>query len=216
MSRYIGPACRLCRREGMKLFLKGIKCTTPKCPVTRRNYPPGQHGGGGMRGGQGRRVRVSDYGLQLREKQKLKRTYGLLERPFRHAFEIASRSKGVTGETLLQILERRLDNVIYRLGFAFSRKHARQVVRHGFVRVNDRKVDLPSYLIRQGDRIEIRGREETLKRMSEAREMVKDREVPVWVQADPKQLKAVCLRLPEKADLQIPVKEQLIVELYSK
>ena len=212
MSRYIGPSCRLCRREGMKLFLKGNKCATPKCPVTKRNYFPGQHGG--AQGG--RRVKVSDYGLQLREKQKLKRTYGLLERPFRHAFEIASRSKGVTGETLLQILERRLDNVVYRLGFAFSRKHARQVVRHGFVRVNDRKVDLPSYLIRQGDRLEIRGKEEVLKKFTEVREMVKDREIPVWVQADPKQLKGICVRLPQKADLQMPVKEQLIVELYSK
>ena len=210
MSRYLGPSCRLCRREGMKLFLKGIKCTTPKCPVTKRNYFPGQHGGGT------RRVKVSDYGLQLREKQKLKRTYNLLERPFRHAFEIASRSKGVTGETLLQILERRLDNVVYRLGFAHSRKHARQVVRHGFVRVNDRKVDLPAYLIRQGDRIEIHGREEVLQKFSEVRETVKDREVPAWIQADPKQLKGVCLRLPEKSDLQMPVKEQLIVELYSK
>ncbi len=210
MSRYLGPSCRLCRREGMKLFLKGIKCTTPKCPVTKRNYFPGQHGG------QGKRIKVSDYGLQLREKQKLKRTYHLFERPFRHAFAIASRSKGVTGETLLQILERRLDNVVYRLGFAHSRKHARQMVRHGLVRVNDRKVDLPAYLIRQGDRIEIRGREEVLQRVSEVRETVKDREVPVWIQADPKQLKGVCLRLPEKADLQMPVKEQLIVELYSK
>lgn len=193
----------------MKLFLKGTKCTTPKCPVTRRGYPPGQHA-------QGRRVKVSDYGLQLREKQKLKRMYRLLERPFRHAFEIASRSKGVTGETLLQMLERRLDNVVYRLGFASSRSHARQIVRHGFVTVNDRKVDLPSYLIRQGDRIELRGREETLKKLSEIREMVKDREIPAWVQADPNQFKGVCLRLPGKSDLQVPVKEQLIVELYSK
>ena len=209
MSRYLGPSCRLCRREGMKLFLKGTKCTTPKCPVTRRNYAPGQHG-------QGRRIKISDYGLQLREKQKLKRMYNLLERPFRHLFDIASRSKGVTGEMLLQMLERRLDNVVYRLGFAASRSHARQIVRHGFIIVNDRKVDLPSYLIRQGDRIEIRAREETLKKFQEMREMVKDREIPAWVQADEKQLKGVCLRLPGKSDLQIPVKEQLVVELYSK
>ena len=209
MSRYLGPSCRLCRREGMKLFLKGTKCTTPKCPVSRRGYPPGQHA-------QGRRMRISDYGLQLREKQKLKRMYHLMERPFRNIFKIASRTKGVTGETLLQLLERRLDNVIYRLGFAFSRVHARQLVRHGFVAVNGRKVDLPSYRIRQGDRIEIRGREETLKRLKELLESVKDREVPVWIQPDPKELKGVCLRLPGKADLSVPVKEQLIVELYSK
>ena len=142
--------------------------------------------------------------------------YNLLERPFRHFFDIASRSKGVTGEMLLQMLERRLDNVVYRLGLASSRSQARQMVRHGFVVVNDRKVDLPSYLIRQGDRIEIRGREETLKKIQEMRESVKDREIPAWVQADEKQLKGVCLRLPGKSDLSIPVKEQLIVELYSK
>lgn len=209
MSRYIGPSCRLCRREGMKLFLKGTKCITPKCPVTKRGVSPGQQG-------QNRRLKVSDYGLQLREKQKLKRMYGLLERPFRYLFDIASRSRGVTGEMLLQMLERRLDNVVFRLGFAASRKQARQLVRHGFVRVNDRKVDLPSYFIRQGDRIEIRAREETLKRFQEMREMVKDRELPKWMEVDPKGLKGVCLRLPEKSDITVPVKEQLIVELYSK
>jgi len=182
MSRYIGPVCRLCRREGTKLFLKGTKCATPKCPISRRNYHPGEQR-------QGRRPRVSDYGLQLREKQKLKRTYYLFEKPFRHLFSIAARSKGITGETLLQLLERRLDNVIYRAGFAASRIQARQMVRHGFVTVNDRKVDLPSYSIRQGDRLELRGRVEVLKRFQEAREMVKDREIPAWVQTDPKIVK---------------------------
>ncbi len=209
MSRYIGPSCKLCRREGMKLFLKGIKCTTPKCPVSRRNFPPGSRE-------QARRTKTSDYGLQLREKQKIRRTYGVLERPFRRLFSVASRSKGITGEALLQLLERRLDNVVYRLGFAASRANAREMVRHGFVRVNNRKVDLPSYLIRQGDEVEIQARETTLTHFKEVRETLKDREIPAWIKADPKELKGSCVRLPERSDLTTPVKEQLVVELYSK
>ena len=208
MSKYIGPSCRICRREGMKLFLKGTKCTTPKCPVSKRTFPPGQHGK--------RRIKLSDYGVQLREKQKLRKTYGLLEQQFKHYFRIASQSKGVTGEILLQLLERRLDNVVFRLGFAFSRSHARQVVRHGLVTVDGKKVDLPSYFVKTGSKIGIRPQEKIQIQVRKTLEAVKERGTPSWLELDSEKLTGTVLRLPGKQDSQIPVQEQLIVELYSK
>ena len=208
MARYIGPSCRICRREGMKLFLKGTKCTTPKCPVTRRGTPPGQHGKG--------RLKLSDYGVQLREKQKLRKTYGLLEGQFKHYFRIASQSKGVTGEILLQLLERRLDNVVFRLGFAFSRSHARQMVRHGLITVDGKKIDLPSYFVKTGNKIGIHAQEKIQNNAHKTLEIVKERGTPSWLELNSEKLMGTVLRLPGKLDAQIPVKEQLIVELYSK
>ena len=192
----------------MKLFLKGTKCTTPKCPVSKRTFPPGQHGK--------RRIKLSDYGVQLREKQKLRKTYGLLEQQFKHYFRIASQSKGVTGEILLQLLERRLDNVVFRLGFAFSRSHARQVVRHGLVTVDGKKVDLPSYFVKTGSKIGIRPQEKIQIQVRKTLEAVKERGTPSWLELDSEKLTGTVLRLPGKQDSQIPVQEQLIVELYSK
>jgi len=208
MARYLGPSCRLCRREGIKLFLKGTKCTTPKCPITRRAYAPGQHGKN--------RIKLSNYGIQLREKQKLKRIYGVLERQFKHYFRIASKSKGVTGSVLLQLLERRLDNVVFRLGFATSRAHAREMVRHGAITVNDQKVDLPSYFIQIGSRIGVKGQERIRQRVHETLEATKERERPGWLKIEPEHLMGTVVRLPEKSDASLPIKEQLIVELYSK
>lgn len=208
MARYIGPSCRICRREGMKLFLKGIKCSTPKCPVTKRATPPGQHGKG--------RLKLSDYGIQLREKQKLRKTYGLLERQFKHYFRIASQSKGVTGTVLLQLLERRLDNVIFRFGFSHSRAHGRQLVRHGLVTVDGKKVDLPSYFVKVGSKIAVHGAEKAELSVRKTVETVKDRGVPSWLERKEGELSGTVVRLPEKQDCQILVKEQLIVELYSK
>lgn len=209
MSKYLGPSCKICRREGIKLFLKGAKCTTPKCPVTRRAYVPGQHG-------KGSRIKLSDYGVHLREKQRLRKTYGLLEQQFKHYFRIASRSKGVTGEVLLQLLERRLDNVIFRLGFALSRAHARQMVRHGLVTVDGKKVDLPSYFVKGGNKIGLRGQERIHNRVRETLEVTKDRGIPSWLSLDEAHLVGTVLRFPGKADAQIPIQEQLIVEFYSK
>ena len=208
MSRYLGPSCRLCRREGIKLFLKGSKCTTPKCPITRRAYAPGQHGKN--------RIKLSNYGIQLREKQKLKRIYGVLERQFKHYFHIASKSKGITGNVLLQLLERRLDNVVLRLGFATSRPHAREMVRHGAITVNDRKVDLPSYFVQSGSRIGVQGQERIRQKVQETLEATKERERPGWLKIEPEHLVGTVVRLPEKSDASLPIKEQLIVELYSK
>ena len=208
MARYTGPSCKICRREGMKLFLKGTKCTTPKCPVTRRTYSPGQHGK--------RRSKLSDYGIQLREKQKLRKTYGLLEKQFKHYFQIASKAKGVTGTVLLQLLERRLDNVVFRLGFAYSRAHARQMVRHGLVTVGDKKVDLPSYFVKVGNKIGIQSQEKLQKNVRQTLEVVKERGTPSWLTLNIEQLVGTVVRFPDKQDSQIPVKEQLIVELYSK
>ncbi len=209
MARQRKPFCKLCRREGVKLFLKGARCNTDKCAVTRRAYAPGQHGQ--------RRTKLSDYGIQLREKQKAKKIYGLLERQFRHYFAIAERSKGVTGEVLLQLLERRLDNVIYRLPFATSRNSARQLVRHGSVCVNGRKVNIPSYLADVGDVIQIKTDEKTKKIIQDSAELTKDtRAVPAWLEPDYANLKGQIKRLPIKADIGYAIQEQLIVELYSK
>jgi len=209
MGRYIDAVCRLCRRQGEKLFLKGLKCSTEKCPASRRAYPPGQHG-------ETRRQKLSNYGLQLKEKQKVKRIYGVLERQFRKYFKIASRSKGVTGKLLLQLLERRLDNVIFRLGLATSRSQARQVVRHNFVFINAKRVNIPSFLLDKDDIIEIRGKDKAKAKIKENLEFSKERTVPGWLEFNLQELKAKVLRLPEKDDIQQPIQEQLIVELYSK
>jgi small subunit ribosomal protein S4 len=209
MAKYLGPSCRLCRREMIKLFLKGTRCYTEKCALARRAFPPGQHG-------QGRASKQSNYGLQLREKQKVKRIYGILERQFRRYFATASRSKGVTGKVLLQELECRLDNVIFRLMFAVSHNQARQVVRHGSVYVNNRRVNIPSYSVKQGDIIEIKGKDGVKKGIRANIEMSKDRGTPAWLETDASNFKGRVLRLPERDDIQMPIQEQLIVELYSK
>jgi len=193
----------------MKLFLKGTRCYTEKCGVAKRAFPPGQHG-------QARGGKLSNYGLQLREKQKVKRIYGVMERQFRRYFAIASKSKGVTGKVLLQELERRLDNVMFRLMFATSHMQARQIVRHGSVYVNGRRVDIPSYSIKQGEVIEIKGKEGVKKAIRSNIELSKDRGLPAWLEADLQELKARVLRLPDRDDIQMPIHEQLIVELYSK
>jgi small subunit ribosomal protein S4 len=208
MARQRGVSCKLCRREGVKLFLKGTRCTTDKCALTRRSYAPGQHGQ--------KRTKLSDYGIQLREKQKAKRIYGVLERQFRHYFLLAERSSGVTGEVLLQLLERRLDNVIFRLTFATSRQAARQIVRHGFVAVNNKKVNIPSYLVKTGDIIEIKSRGGLGKKLLDEIEFAKERGVPVWLDVDYANLIGRVKRLPVKADIGDIIREQLIVELYSK
>lgn len=209
MARYTDAVCRLCRREGEKLFLKGTKCYTQKCPVSKRAYAPGQHGSS-------RRSKLSNYGLQLREKQKVKRIYGVLERQFRKYFEIASKTKGVTGKVLLQLLERRLDNTVFRLGLAISRAQGRQVVRHNFVYVNARRVNIPSYLVEKDDIIEIKAKDKAKNKLKENLELAKDRSVPSWLEFDVKELRAKVLRLPEKQDITSTIQEQLIVELYSK
>ncbi|MDD5044623.1 MAG: 30S ribosomal protein S4 [Candidatus Omnitrophica bacterium] len=209
MGRYLGAVCRLCRREGMKLFLKGTKCNTEKCTIARRAYAPGQHGKN--------RIKLSNYGVQLREKQKVKRTYGVLERQFRKYFDIASKTKGVTGKVLLQLLERRIDNVIYRMGFALSRSEARQIVRHNHVYVNSKRVNIPSYLVSKDDTVQVKSnREKALGRIRDNTEITKDRAIPEWLQVDKAALSARVYRLPEKEDIQQPIQEQLIVELYSK
>lgn len=209
MARYTGSVCRQCRRENMKLFLKGDRCHTDKCAVERRNYAPGQHGQG--------RIKVSDYGLQLREKQRVKRTYGLLEKQFRSYFVRADRMKGVTGENLLVLLERRLDSMVYRLGFTTSRTEARQLVRHGHFLVNGRKVNIPSYLVRVGDVIEVREKSRQIGRINEALDGVMRRGVPSWVELERDAFKGTVKTLPVRAEMTTPAfQEQLIVELYSK
>lgn len=209
MARYTGPACRICRRQGMKLFLKGTKCTTEKCPFNRRGYAPGQHG-------KGQRLKISDYGLRLREKQKVKRIYGVFEQQFRRYFSIAVKTRGVTGEKLLELLERRLDNAVFRSGFATSRAQARQLVRHGHVHVNGRHVTLPSFAVRPGQVIRMAGSEEQLTRVRETRELLKDRPVPPWLERHAEDLQATVKSIPSRTDVQFPIQEQLIVELYSK
>lgn len=209
MARYTGPACRVCRRQGAKLFLKGTKCTTDKCPFNRRGYAPGQHG-------KGQRIKLSDYAVRLREKQKVKRLYGVLERQFRRYFSIAIRTRGVTGEKLLELLERRLDNTVFRLGFAASRAQARQLVRHGHATVNGRRASLPSFLVRPGQVIQVVGSEAQLKQVREVREALKDRAVPPWLDRHADDLKATVTAVPSRADVQFPIQEQLVVELYSK
>ena len=209
MGRYIGAVCRLCRRQGEKLFLKGTKCQTEKCAASKRAYPPGQHG-------QGRRQKLSNYGVQLKEKQKVKRIYGVLERQFRKYFEIASKTKGVTGKVLLQLLERRLDNVVFRMGLGISRSQARQMVRHNLIAVNSRRVNIPSYLVDQDDLIEVRAKDKAKVKIKDNLELSKDRTVPSWLEFSAADMKGKVLRLPEKTDIQQPIQEQLIVELYSK
>jgi small subunit ribosomal protein S4 len=209
MARYVGPVCRLCRREGMKLFLKGERCYSEKCAIERRNIPPGQQT-------KARKQKLVGYGLQLREKQKVKRIYGVLENQFRRYFETADRQRGITGETLLQLLERRLDNVAYRLGFATSRAQARQLVRHGHFTVNGRKVDVPSYSVRAGDVIGIRPSSAKNPSIEHAMEEVKGRGIPEWLQLDAQVLSGRVMSVPTRAQINLPVQEQLIVELYSK
>jgi small subunit ribosomal protein S4 len=205
----VGPVCRLCRREGMKLFLKGERCYTEKCAIEKRNVAPGQHG-------RARKAKLVGYGVQLREKQKVKRTYGVLENQFRRYFEAADRQKGITGELLLQSLERRLDNVVYRLGFATSRPQGRQLVRHGHFTVNGRKVDIPSYPVRPGDTIAVRASSGQNPTIQHAMEEVKGRGIPEWLITEAGGLSGRVSQLPNRAQINLPVQEQLIVELYSK
>lgn len=208
MARYTGPSCRLCRREGSELFLKGERCYTDKCAIKRRSYPPGQHGQG--------RIKVSDYGVQLREKQKVRRIYGILENQFRGYFEMADRQKGVTGENLLFILERRLDNVAYRLGFATSRDEARQLVRHGHFTLNGRKVNIPSIQVKAGDVLQLREKSRKVAAVAESLEAVVRRGIPQWLELDKDAFKGTVKLMPVREDITMPIQEQLIVELYSK
>ena len=209
MARHRGAVCRLCRREGMKLFLKGTKCFTEKCPIERRNFVPGQHG-------KARRAKLQGYGLQLREKQKVRRIYGVLERQFRNYFEKAADLKGVTGENLLQLLERRLDNVLYRMGMGSSRSQSRQVVLHGHIQVNGRKVNIPSFLVKPGDVVEIRQGSKEHKGVQISLQETGHRAAPPWLQVDTAALRGTVTALPRKDDVAMPIQEQLIVELYSK
>jgi len=209
LARYTDPVCRLCRREGMKLFLKGAKCFSDKCPIEKRNFAPGQHG-------KDRKAKIVGYGLQLREKQKAKRIYFTLEGQFRNYFEKAARTQGVTGELLLQQLERRLDNVIFRLGFAQSRRQARQLVRHGHVAVNNRKVNIPSYEVSAGEEIAIREKSKKLVILEMAKEFASHGTQPTWLEVNRDAYTGRVLSLPKREDIQLPVNEQLIVELYSK
>jgi small subunit ribosomal protein S4 len=208
MSRYTGPVCRQCRREGTKLFLKGDRCYTEKCGVERRAYPPGQHGQG--------RGRVSDYGLQLREKQKVKRMYGVQEAQFRLTMGAATSMRGRTGENLLSLLERRLDNVVFRLGFATSRAEARQLVRHGHFEVDGRKVDVPSFRVKAGTRLRLREKSRQIARITEALAALERRSLPGWLELDAEQFEGVVKSLPTREDITMPIQEQLIVELYSR
>ena len=208
MARYTGPVCRLCRREGEKLFLKGDRCYTEKCAVDRRSYPPGQHGQG--------RHKVSEYGLHLREKQKLRRIYGVLERQFERYYDRASRQKGITGENLLQILELRLDNIVYRLGFAASRGQARQLVMHGHIAVNGQKADIPSYEVRVGDVITVRDKSRNLQMIKDNLAAAEGRAVPEWLEANLEQMEGKILAVPTREQMDISIQEHLIVEFYSR
>jgi small subunit ribosomal protein S4 len=208
LARYRGSVCRLCRREVQKLFLKGDRCFSDKCAVERRTYPPGQHGQG--------RSKVSDYGLQLREKQKVKRMYGLAEKQFKLTYKRAARMKGVTGHNLLLLLETRLDNVVYRLGFASSRNQARQIVRHGHVAINGRRVNIPSAQVKVNDVISIREKSRENALVKEAMEAVARRAIPAWLEMEPKDFAGTVKALPAREELTMPMQEQLIVELYSR
>ena len=208
MARYIGPVCRLCRREGLKLFLKGERCYTDKCAVERRNYAPGQHGQG--------RAKSTEYSLQLREKQKLKRIYGMLERQFRRVFSLAERRRGITGENLILLLESRLDNMVYRMGFAPSRSEARQLVRHGHFLVNQRRVTIPSYLMKPGDEIQVKESSRKIARIQESLDLAQRRGVPEWLEVNKDAFAGRVRTLPKREELTLPINEQLIVELYSK
>jgi small subunit ribosomal protein S4 len=209
MARYTGAVCRLCRREGTKLFLKGTKCTSDRCPIEKRNFPPGQHG-------KDRKAKIVGYGLQLHEKQKAKRIYFTLEGQFREYYEKANRATGVTGELLIQQLERRLDNVAYRLGFAISRRQARQIVRHGHIQVNGRKVNIPSYQVNAGDEIALRDAAKKLVIVEQATQFASANPIPAWLEVNYENLSGRVLTLPKRKDVNLPINEQLIVELYSK
>ncbi len=209
MARYRGPVCRLCRREGMKLFLKGERCYKEKCAIERRNVPPGQHG-------TARRRKPRAYGIQLREKQKLRRIYGLLEGQFRATFVEANRRKGVTGENLLQLLELRLDNVVYSLGFATSRAQARQLVRHGHIEVGGRRVNIPSFRVKAGMEITVYEKSKKSQQVKEALEFAQGRGVPAWLELNAEEMRGKVVELPSREDVRFPIQEQLIVELYSR
>jgi len=209
LARYKDAVCRLCRREGIKLFLKGTKCFSDKCPIEKRNFAPGQHG-------KDRKAKIVGYGLQLREKQKAKRIYFTQEGQFRNYFEKAARTKGVTGEMLLQQLERRLDSVVLRMGLGISRRQARQLVRHGHITVNGRKVNIPSYQVAVGEEIAIRERSRKLPVLEQAKEFAAHQNAPNWIEIDRENLKGRVTALPKREDILLPVNEQLIVELYSK
>lgn len=208
MARYTGNKCKLCRREGMKLFLKGQRCFIEKCSLSRRDYPPGVHAH--------RRSKITDYGLHLREKQKLKRIYGILERQFRLNFKDAERLKGNTGANLLSLLERRLDNVVLASGFAMSRNHARQLVNHGHFRVNGRRVDIPSFRVRPGDELTVGPKENTKKLVTEALEVNKSQTVPEWLEVDASNMTSKVVALPTREHIPHPIQEQLVVEICSK
>ena len=208
MARYTESSCRICRRENLKMYLKGDRCYTDKCAIERRPYPPGQHGQG--------RAKFSEYGVQLREKQKVKRLYGLLETQFRGYYLRGSAAKGKTGENLLQFLEQRLDNVVFRLGFADTRAEARQLVRHGHFRVNDRKVNIPSFQVKVGDVVAVKEKSRKIVRINEALEAVERRGVPAWLDLDKGAFKGTVKAAPSRDDITMPIQEQLIVELYSK
>lgn len=212
MARYVGPSCKLCRREGMKLYLKGEKCYTEKCPFERRSYPPGQHG----KEASFRRRKLSDYSMQLREKQKTRRIYGVLERQFRRYYHEAERRAGLTGENLLAVLESRLDNVVYRLGLADSRAHARQLVQHGHFTLNGRKTNIPSALVRANDVVGVRPQSLSNTYFKERRELLGKREVPTWLSLDEATMDGRVLALPTRQEIDVPVSEQLIVEFYSR
>lgn len=210
MARYIGPVCRLCRREGMKLYLKGERCHTEKCAIEKRNFIPGQHG-------KDRKQKIVGYGLQLREKQKTRRVYGMLETQFRNTFEKAAKMDGITGHNLLFLLERRLDNVVYRMGFGASRPQSRQIVRHGHIQVNGRKVNIPSFVVRPGDLVEVRENSKSNAAILSSRDATAHQPSPNWLEVDREGLKAKVLGHPKREELvQIQINDQMIVELYSK
>lgn len=209
MARYTAPSCRLCRRERQKLFLKGTKCFTEKCPVERRAFPPGQHG-------QSRRTKISEYGIQLREKQKIRRMYGLMEGQFHNYFEKALKQTGRTGENLVKLLERRLDNVVYRLGFAPSRKTARQLITHGHFLVNSKPVDIPSYQLKAGDTVAVREKSKTIEIVHSSMKRMKDNAMLPWLSLDKAGMVGTFLDVPGRADIPLNADEQLVVELYSK
>ena len=208
MARYTGPSCRLCRRENLKLFLKGERCYTDKCAFERRQYPPGQHGQG--------RIKFSSYGEQLREKQKVKRVYGLLEKQFRLTFNRAARKRGITGDNLIAILESRFDNMVYRLGFAASRNDARQLIRHGHFTVNGIKVNIPSAMLKPGDVVQPREKSTKIEKIKESVETAKQRGVPAWLEIDVEKFEGKVVALPKRDEITMPMNEQLIVELYSR
>ena len=208
MARYTDPSCRLCRREGQKLFLKGERCYSTKCSMEKRSFPPGQHGQG--------RKKVSEYGLQLREKQKAKRFYGLQEAQFRNTFDKASRKTGITGENLLIMLETRLDNVVFRLGFASSRKEARQLVLHGHFRVNGNRVDIPSYLVDSGDLVAVMEKSREVALIKENAEVATARKAPEWLEFNAEKIEGKVLSLPSREQIDAPVTEQLVVEFYAR